>query len=68
MRSGLFLHLLDIDSLLFFGKKGTFEALEGDSLITLVIDFVGKCAKHQEFFTRFVLYEFLWGYRNGGFI
>uniref|UniRef100_A0A0N5ANL5 HEAT repeat-containing protein 1 n=1 Tax=Syphacia muris TaxID=451379 RepID=A0A0N5ANL5_9BILA len=41
----------DTKCLLFFGKKGTFEALEGNSLLTLIIDFVAKCAKHQEFFT-----------------
>ncbi|VDM68083.1 unnamed protein product [Strongylus vulgaris] len=38
--------------LLLFGKKDTMDGKEADSLITQVIDFVGNCARHPEFFTE----------------
>ncbi|VDK80517.1 unnamed protein product [Cylicostephanus goldi] len=42
----------DPSLLLLFGKKDTMDGKEADSLVTQVIDFVGNCARHPEFFTE----------------
>lgn len=42
----------DPSLLLLHGKKDTMDGKEADSLVTEVIDFVGNCARHREFFTE----------------
>ncbi|KHJ90467.1 BP28CT domain protein [Oesophagostomum dentatum] len=44
--------ITDPSLLLLHGKKDTIDGKEADSLVTAVIDFVGNCARHPEFFTE----------------
>ncbi|KAL6736914.1 hypothetical protein Aduo_007215 [Ancylostoma duodenale] len=44
--------LTDPSLLLLHGKKDTMDGKEADCLVTEIIDFVGNCARHREFFTE----------------